>query len=101
MKSNKKHTKKAVTLLNKIETLLDDVLTECAALEKTVEKNVKELLRAAEGPIKAAKEFIALGAWYGAEHKPAVRKHARPHPAAKRRTHAASVAKRRTIVRAA
>lgn len=101
MKSNKKHSKKAVTLLTKIETLLDDVLAECAAIEKGAEKNVKELLRSAEGPIAKAKEFLALGAWFGAEHKPAIRKHTRPHPVARRKKHAAPRAKRRTVARAA
>jgi hypothetical protein len=58
MKS-KKHTKKAVTLLTKIETLLSDVLHECSEIEKSVEKNVGVLLRTAEVSIAAAKDYFA------------------------------------------
>lgn len=57
MKS-KQHTKKAVTLLTKIETLLSDVLEECSAIEKSVEKNVGVLLRSAEVSIAAAKDYF-------------------------------------------
>ncbi|MGA2882783.1 MAG: hypothetical protein ABSG13_27850 [Bryobacteraceae bacterium] len=58
MKS-KKHTKKAVTLLTKIETLLSDVFDECSKIEKSVEKNVGVLLRSAEVSIAAAKDYFA------------------------------------------
>jgi hypothetical protein len=58
MKS-KKHTKKAVTLLTRAETLLSDVLDECSEIEKSVEKNVGVLLRSAEASIAAAKDYFA------------------------------------------
>ena len=59
MKTKQKHSKKAVTLLTRIETLLADVLAECSAIEKTIEKNVRDLLRTAEVSIAQAKDFIA------------------------------------------
>ena len=58
MKTKKRTTKKAVTLLTRIETLLSDVLDECSAIEKSVEKNVRVLLRSAEASITVAKEFF-------------------------------------------
>jgi hypothetical protein len=58
MKAKKRTTKKAVTLLTRIEGLLSDVLDECSAIEKSVEKNVRMLLRSAEASITVAKEFF-------------------------------------------
>jgi hypothetical protein len=57
MKSGKKKMK-AVTLLTRIETMLSDVLDECSAIEKSVEKNARLLLRSAEASIAVAKEFF-------------------------------------------
>jgi len=58
MKTKKRTTKKAVTLLTRIEGLLSDVLDECSAIEKGVEKNVRMLLRSAEASITVAREFF-------------------------------------------
>lgn len=57
-KTKKRTTKKAVTLLTKIETLLSDVLVECAAIGKSVEKNAAVLLRSAEASIADAKDYF-------------------------------------------
>lgn len=54
-----KKTMKAVTLLARIEVLLGDVLHECSAVEKSVEKEARELLLSAEELIGKAKEFVA------------------------------------------
>jgi len=79
MKAQKKHSKKAVTLLTKIEKLLVGVLAECSALEKSMEKNLRGLLRAAEVSVAAAKEFITPGPAPAVRHKTAAgRKRARP-----------------------
>jgi hypothetical protein len=58
MKSKKKKSTKAVTLLNQIEALLSDLVAECAVVEKGVEKNVRELLRSAEASVAMAKDFF-------------------------------------------
>ena len=58
MKTRKK-TKKAVTLLEKIETLLSDVLKESSAIEESVEKNVRNLLLSAKSSIVAARDFVS------------------------------------------
>ncbi len=58
MKTKKKRPPKAVTLLTKVETLLSDVLDECFEIEKSVEKNVRVLLRSAEASVVAAKEYF-------------------------------------------
>lgn len=79
MKAQKKQSKKAVTLLTKIEKLLADVSAECSALEKSMEKNLGELLHAAEASVVAAKEFITPGPAPTVRHKTAAgRKSARP-----------------------
>jgi hypothetical protein len=57
MKS-KKRTTKAVTLLTRVETLLSDVLEECSDIEKSVEKNIRVLLRSAEASIAVAKDYF-------------------------------------------
>lgn len=59
MKSKKKKPVKAVTLLTRIEALLGDVLNEFSVIEKSVEKNVRELLLSAEASISKAKDFIS------------------------------------------
>jgi division protein CdvB (Snf7/Vps24/ESCRT-III family) len=68
MKTKKNKSTKAVTLLTKIETLLSDVLDECAEIEKSVEKNVQEILVTAQQSISAAIDFIS--ALPAAEVKP-------------------------------
>jgi len=99
MKAQKKQTKKAVTLLTKTEKLLADVLVECEALEKSVEKNFRGLVHAAEAAIAAAKEFVTPGPT--AESRPRTG-HGQARPkAARARKHPAVRAKRRPIARAA
>ena len=55
----KKRAKKAVTLLTKIETLLSDVLDECVDIEKTVGKNVREVLLSAQSSISSAIDYFS------------------------------------------
>ncbi len=99
MKAQKKQTKKAVTLLTKIEKLLADVLAECSALESSVEKNLGELLHAAEASVAAAKEFITPGPAPApaARHKAAGRK----RPAARGAKRPAVRTRKRPVTRAA
>lgn len=64
MKAAKKRAKtvkkavRAVTLLTRIEELLADVMKEGASIEKSLEKNVKILLRTAESAISDAKDYF-------------------------------------------
>jgi len=76
MKSEKKHSKKAVTLLTQIEKLLANVLAQCSEIENSVEKNVRELLLSAEKSIVIAKDFFTP-APTGAVRKKVV-KHRKP-----------------------
>ena len=100
MKEKKKHSKKAVTLLEQIETLLSDVLKECAVIEESIEKNVRELLLSAEQSILKAKTFITPAPTETARRKAAkARKPGRP-AAAKSRARA-SASKKRLTARAA
>ena len=80
MKTRKKKPAKAVTMLGKIEKLLADVLSEFSVIEKSVEKNVRELLVSAGASISKAKEFMTPSA------VPAAKKHPRPRARAKRKT---------------
>jgi hypothetical protein len=99
MKAKKRTTKKAVTLLTKIETLLSDVLDECAAVGKSVEKNVGVLLRSAEASITVAKEFFI--APEPAKDRPKVAKAAKPvtrHRAVKTAVKPAAAAHKRSAV---
>src|ERR1019366_1761757 len=59
MTKTKKKTTKAVTLLTRIETLLSDVINECSGFEKSVEKNVKEILVGAQKSIVSAIDFFS------------------------------------------
>lgn len=59
MKKSKRKSTKPVALLTKIEALLSDVLNELSSIEKSVERNVRELLLSAETSIARAKKFIA------------------------------------------
>jgi hypothetical protein len=104
MKSKKRRTKKAITLLTRIQTLLGDVLDECGAIGKSVEKNVGVLLRSAEASITVAKEFFIAPETAKGQHKvaktakrvpppravktavkPAAASHRRPAPPASKR----------------
>ena len=73
MKTRKKKPAKAVTMLVKIEKLLADVLSEFSVIEKSVEKNVRELLVSAEASISQAKEFMTPSAGTAAKRHPRAR----------------------------
>jgi len=90
MKAKKRTTKKAVTLLTRIEGLLSDVVDECSAIEKSVEKNVRLLLRSADAAVTVAKDFFltitpapAKTAHKVAKAKKRVVRHRAARPAAK------------------
>ena len=89
----KKKSKKAVTLLTKIETLLSDALDECSAIEKSVEKNVRELLLAAQGAIVSARDFVSALPSSQVRQKATKRK-AKPSVRAKKRFTAPAAKKR-------
>ena len=93
MKAQKK-SKKAVTLLTKIETLLSDALDECSAIEKSVEKNVRELLVSAQGAIVSARDFIAAALPSTEAPRKAAKRKARPQAKAKKRATAPAATKR-------
>ena len=78
MQAKRKRPAKAVTLLTKIEDLLADALKEFSVIEKSIEKNVRELLLSAEASISAAKNFIASSVETPAKPRP------RPRAKAKR-----------------
>jgi hypothetical protein len=59
MKPKNKKSTKAVTLLTRIETLLSDVLDDCSDIEKSVEKNVREVLVSAQKSISSAIDFFS------------------------------------------
>jgi division protein CdvB (Snf7/Vps24/ESCRT-III family) len=52
-------SKKAVTLLTRVESLLSDVLDEYSVIEKQVEKNVRAGLLSAKESVKSAMKFIS------------------------------------------
>jgi hypothetical protein len=52
-------SKKAVTLLTRVESLLSDVLDEYSVIEKQVEKNVRAGLLSAQESVKSAMKFIS------------------------------------------
>ena len=58
MKPKKKKSPKAVTRLEKIEKLLSDVIDECSDIEKSVEKNVREVLLSAQSSIGSAINYF-------------------------------------------
>ena len=87
MKTKKKKPAKAVTLLTKIEKLLADALDEFSFVEKSVEKNVRELLLSAGTSISEAKDFIASSVGMAPKSRP--------------RAKAKRTAKARKLVRAA
>lgn len=51
-------SKKAVTLLTRVESLLSDVLDEYSVIEKQVEKNVRAGLLSAQKSVNSAMNFI-------------------------------------------
>jgi len=57
----KKKSAKAVTLLTKAEKLLSDVIDDCVDIEKSVEKNVREVLLSAQASIDSAMNFFTAG----------------------------------------
>ncbi|HTW31436.1 MAG TPA: hypothetical protein VMD76_07140 [Candidatus Sulfotelmatobacter sp.] len=81
MKTKKKSPPKAITLLTRVQTLLADVLDGCSVIEKSVEKNVRELLVSAESSISKAKDFITPSASTAPRHTAAK---SRPRAKAKR-----------------
>jgi len=58
MKSKKK-SKKAVTLLTRIEKSLSDVLDDFSVIDKSAEKNIREVLLSAQKSIVSAIDFIS------------------------------------------
>ena len=95
MKTKKAKSTKAVTLLTKIETLLSDVLAECSNIEKSVEKNVREVLLSAQSSIVSAVDFIKALPSSEVPRKTAKSK-AKPSVRAKKRA-TAPVARKRAL----
>lgn len=89
----KKKSPKAVTLLTKIETLLSDALAECSAIEKSVEKNVRELLLSAQSSISSAIDFVGGVAASAVPQKAAAKKKAKPSVKARKRAPAPTAKK--------
>jgi len=58
----KKRKAATITLLTRIERLLADALVEFSAIEKSVEKNVRDLLVSAEKAVSEAKDYITPSA---------------------------------------
>ena len=95
MKSKKKKSKKAVTRLEKIEKLLSDVIYECSDVEKSVEKNVREVLLSAQKSISSAIDFFSAAASPSeVRPKTAAKKKAKPPVKTKKRSTAPAVKKR-------
>jgi len=68
MKSKRK-SPKPITLLTRIETLLSDALDQLSSIERSVERNVRDLLLAASESVSQAKDFITPAASYVVAHK--------------------------------
>ena len=64
--TEEKNKQKGRNAADQIEALLSDVLVECSAVEKSVEKNVREIVLSARKSIGSAIDFI------GAATAPAV-----------------------------
>jgi hypothetical protein len=94
MKS-KKRSKKAVTLLTRIEKSLSDVLDELSVIEKSAEKNIREGLRSAQTSIGSAIDFISALPPFEVRKKVAKSKAKRSVRAKKRLT--AAAAKKRAL----
>ncbi|MGO9992554.1 MAG: hypothetical protein ACLPTF_08560 [Steroidobacteraceae bacterium] len=98
-------SKKAITLLTRIETLLSDALNEYSVIEKHVEKNVRAVLLSAQASVVSAIKFIsdlpssevrqkAAKSRKGGRRPLEAKSKAKPSVRAKKR-HAASAAKKR------
>ena len=55
----KKRSPKPITLLTRVEGLLSDAVDGLSAIEASVERNVRQLLRVAETSVATAKDLIA------------------------------------------
>ena len=67
---SKRRSKTPVTLLAQIEGLLCDVLAGLSCIEKSVEKNVRDLLLTAETSVAKAKDLITPSLAAAAPRKP-------------------------------
>jgi hypothetical protein len=94
MKTKKKKPTNAVTLLTRIETLLSDVIDECSDIEKSVEKNVRELLVSAQASIGSAIDFFRAAPSPAARKKTTAKRKAKPTVKAKKRPSAPAARKR-------
>jgi hypothetical protein len=95
-------SKKAVTLLTRIESLLSDVLDEYSVIEKHVEKNVRAVLLSAQASVASALDFIGALPSAGVRQKAAKsRKGGRRHLKAKSKTKRSVSAKKRFTAPAA
>src|ERR1039457_992565 len=94
-------SKKAVTLLTRVETMLSDVLDEYSVIEEHVEKNVREVLQSAQASIVSAIDFISSLPSSEVLQKPAKsRKRGRRHLGAKSKAKRSVRAKKRLTARA-
>ena len=90
-------SKKAVTLLTRVETMLSDVLDEYSVIEK----NVREVLQSAQASIVSAIDFISSLPSSEVLQKPAKsRKRGRRHLGAKSKAKPSVRAKKRFTARA-
>jgi hypothetical protein len=95
MATKKRTTKKAVTLLTRVEELLAEVLVECSSIEKSVEKNVREIVLTARKSIGSAIDFISAAASPAVKPK-AVKTRAKA-PAKAKKPAVAHVARKRAV----
>jgi hypothetical protein len=79
---SKRKSKQPSTVVKQIEALLSDALDQLSIIEKSVEKNVRELLVTAEASVAKARDFITPALAAAAPRKPV---RARKHPARKGR----------------
>jgi hypothetical protein len=95
-------SKKAVTLLTRMERILSDVLDEYSVIEKNVEKNVRQMLLSAQASIVSAIEFISALPSSEVQQKTAKsRKRGRRYLKAKSKAKPSVRAKKRFTARAA
>jgi len=99
-------SKKTITLLTRIETLLSDALNEYSVIEKHVEKNVRAVLLSAQASVVSAIKFIsalpstevrqkAVKSRKGGRRPLATKSKAKPSVRAKKRYAAPAAKKRR------
>jgi len=93
-------TKKAVTLLTKIESLLSDVLDEYSVIEKQVEKNVRSVLQSAQASVASALKYVGAMQASGVRTAGRARKGGRRTPHPKRKSARSARAKKRVAGRA-